>query len=310
MTINALFSAPPRQWDRYRPHLEAAFARAELDVALSRDHAPADVDYILFAPGGPVGDFGPYIRARGVFSLWAGVEKIVGNATLTQPLTRMVDDGLREGMRDWVVGHVMRHHLGMDTHIRRTAPDWTPVTPRLARERLVTVLGLGELGMTCALALTDLGFPVTGWSRNPKGAPLARCLSGPAGLHDALTGTEIVVLLTPLTPDTENLMNAEFLALPAPGAVILNPGRGGLIDDDALLAALDRGQIGHATLDTFRVEPLPDDHPFWHHPRVTITPHIAAETRPAISADVLVENIRRGEAGLPFLYQVDRNAGY
>jgi glyoxylate/hydroxypyruvate reductase len=310
MTINALFLAQDRHWGSYRAPLEAAFAKAGLDAALSRAHAPEVVDYIIFAPGGPDTDFRPFTRAKAVFSLWAGVERIVGNDTLTQPLTRMVDDGLREGMRDWVVGHVMRHHLGMDEHICRTAPEWKPATPRLARDRPVTMLGLGALGMTCALALAALGFPVTGWSRSQKSAPaLSRCLSGPTGLSEALTGAEIVVLLTPLTPETENLMNAETLALLAPGAVILNPGRGALIDDTALLAALDSG-LGHATLDTFRTEPLPVDHPFWHHSRVTVTPHIAAETRPAISAGVVAENIRRGEAGEPFLHLVDRKAGY
>jgi glyoxylate/hydroxypyruvate reductase A len=94
------------------------------------------------------------------------------------------------------------------------------------------------------------------------------------------------------------------------GAVIVNPGRGPLIDDAALLAALDSGHLGHATLDVFRVEPLPADHPFWAHPRVTVTPHIASETRPETAAQVIAENIRRGEAGEPLLHVVDRSAGY
>ncbi|HAR53590.1 MAG TPA: glyoxylate/hydroxypyruvate reductase A, partial [Roseovarius nubinhibens] len=96
----------------------------------------------------------------------------------------------------------------------------------------------------------------------------------------------------------------------APGAVVINPGRGPLIDDEALLAALDSGHLGHATLDVFRVEPLPEDHPFWSHPKVTVTPHIASETRADTAAEVIVENIRRGEAGEPFLHLVDRKTGY
>ena len=92
--------------------------------------------------------------------------------------------------------------------------------------------------------------------------------------------------------------------------MILNPGRGPLIDDEALLAALDSGHVGHATLDTFRVEPLPDDHPYWTHPRVTVTPHVASDTRTATSAEVVAENIRRNEAGAPMLYLVYRGAGY
>jgi glyoxylate/hydroxypyruvate reductase A len=175
----------------------------------------------------------------------------------------------------------------------------------------VTVLGLGELGLAAARALAALGFPVTGWSRTLKDAPaLARTFSGPDGLAEALHGAEIVVLLTPLTPPTENLMDADRFRLPARGFALLNPGRGALIDDAALLAALDQGQAGHATLDVFREEPLPPDHPFWAHPKVTVTPHVAAETRPRSAARVIAENVRRGEAGEPLLHLVDRAAGY
>jgi glyoxylate/hydroxypyruvate reductase A len=154
--------------------------------------------------------------------------------------------------------------------------------------------------------LRALNFPVTGWSRTEKPG----CLHGEEGLRKALSGAQIVVLLLPKTPETENLLNAERLALLPKGAVILNPGRGALIDDAALLAALDAGHIGHATLDVFRVEPLPADHPFWTHPRVTVTPHIAADTRAYSAARVIAENIRRGEAGEPFLHLVDRARGY
>ncbi len=125
-----------------------------------------------------------------------------------------------------------------------------------------------------------------------------------------LATSEILVLLLPLTPATRNVIDARALALMPEGAVIVNPGRGALIDDEALLASLDAGHTGHATLDVFRTEPLPPDHPFWGHPRVTVTPHIAAETRPASAARVIAENIRRGEAGEPFLHLVDRNTGY
>jgi glyoxylate/hydroxypyruvate reductase A len=118
------------------------------------------------------------------------------------------------------------------------------------------------------------------------------------------------VLLLPLTDETENLLDARTLALLPEGSMIVNPGRGPLIDDEALIAALDRGQVAHATLDVFREEPLPPEHPFWAHPGVTVTPHIASETRPETAAQVVAENIRRGEAGAPFLHLVDRAHGY
>ncbi|EYD72117.1 D-3-phosphoglycerate dehydrogenase [Rubellimicrobium mesophilum DSM 19309] len=309
--VKVLFAARDKDWEDYREVLPRALAEAGVNADLSCDHPPQEVDWIVYAPGGTLSDFSPYARAKGVLSLWAGVERIVGNPTLTQPLARMVDSGLRQGMVEWVVGQALRHHLGLDRHVLHQDGVWRHEAPKLATDRPVTVLGLGELGLACALALAALGFPVTGWSRRPTEEPrLARTLSGADGLAEALRGAEIVVLLLPLTPDTENLMDADRLALPARGFVLLNPGRGALIDDAALLAALDSGQVGHATLDVFRQEPLPPDHPFWAHPRVTVTPHIAAETRPATAARVIAENVRRGEAGEPLLYLVDRGAGY
>ena len=310
MSINALFAAPPALWPEFQPALDAAFARAGLDVRLSQSHDPADVDYLVFGPGGPVTDFTPFTRAKAVLNLWAGVEKIIGNPTLRIPLTRMVDPGLTKGMVEYVTAHVLRHHLGLDTDILGQTGTWLPRTGPLAMDRPVTILGLGVLGQACAQMLAQIGFTVTGWSLSPKSIPGIRCLSGERGLTNALTAAQIVVTLLPLTAQTDSILNDATLSLLAPGAVLINPGRGGLIDDAALLRALARGQIGHATLDVFRTEPLPSDHPFWTHPRITVTPHIAADTRPETSATVIAENIRRGQAGEPWLYLVDRTKGY
>ncbi|MCV6584794.1 MAG: glyoxylate/hydroxypyruvate reductase A [Marinibacterium sp.] len=310
MPVNALFAAHPSRWAIYQPALTAAFARAGVDVDLRQDFAPEAVDYIIYAPNSDLQDFRPYTRAKAVLNLWAGVEKIVGNTTLTQPLARMVDAGMTDGMVEWVLGHVMRHHLGMDQDIVNPTHRWQPHVPPLARDRPVTVLGLGELGTAAARAIAQVGFPVTGWSRSPKSIPGLTTHAGPEGLTQALKSAQILVLLLPDTPATTGILKADTLAMLPRGAMILNPGRGPLIDDDALIAALDSGQIGHATLDVFRTEPLPADHPFWRHPKVTVTPHIASETRPGSASDTIAENIRRGEAGEPFLYLVDRSRGY
>jgi len=305
-----LFAAPA-VWADYTTILPQALAEAGLSAQIVTEAAdPALVDYIVYAPSAPLQDFTPFTRCKAVLSLWAGVERIVGNATLTQPLARMVDPSLTEGMVEWVVGHVLRHHLGMDRHIVNPAHIWDPTCPPRARERPVAMLGLGALGLACARALQALNFPVTGWSRAPKSIPGLTCLSGADGLAKALSRAEIVVTLLPRTPQTENLLNAQTLSYLPKGAFILNPGRGPLIEDKALLAALNSGQIAHATLDVFRTEPLPPDHPFWSHPQITVTPHIAADTRPHSAARVLVENIRRSEAGEPLLHLVDRVLGY
>jgi glyoxylate/hydroxypyruvate reductase A len=307
MMTTVYFAAGRALWAEYGAALRAALAALPTDAHLSDSCAdPAAVDYIIYAPSSPLQDFTPFTRCKAVLSLWAGVERIVGNPTLTQPLCRMVDPALTEGMVEWVVGHTLRHHLGMDRHIVNPRHIWDNSCPPLARERPVAMLGMGALGAACAAALSALNFPVTGWSRSPKPS----CLHGDAGLAQALRTAQIVVTLLPRTPQTENLLNAARLALLPRGAVILNPGRGALIDDDALLAALDAGDVGHATLDVFRTEPLPQDHRYWTHPRVTVTPHIAADTRPASATRVIAENIRRGEAGEAFLHLVDRARGY
>ncbi|MBQ2260666.1 MAG: glyoxylate/hydroxypyruvate reductase A [Loktanella sp.] len=309
--LKVLFSAKPAAWEEYHAPLNAAFAAAGLDVDLSRDQVPAETDYIVFAPNGPVKDFAPYTKTKAVLSLWAGVETVVDNATLTQPLCRLVDTSLTQGMVEWVTGHALRHHLGIDAHIHGQDGIWRDqITPPLAKARPVTILGIGALGAACGQALTAFGFPVTGWSRSAKDVPGLRCLHGDDGLKAALTDAQIVITLLPQTPQTGNILNADSLALLAKGAFVINPGRGPLIDDDALLRALDSGQIAHATLDVFRVEPLPADHPFWAHPQVTVTPHIAATTRAETAAEIIVDNIRRGETGRPFLNVVDRGRGY
>lgn len=310
MTLTILFAPGDALWQNYRDPLNDALRDAGLDAVLTREADPASVDYIVYAPGSDLNDFSAYTRCRAVLNLWAGVERIAGNPTLTQPLCRMVDPALTQGMVEYVAGHVLRYHLGLDDHITRQDGIWRPTAPPLASERRVVVLGLGELGQACATALAALGFAVHGWARRARAVPGVTCHAGPEGLTQALSYGDIVVTLLPQTAETQNLLDAQRLSLLPRGARLINPGRGPLIDDDALLAALDSGQVGHATLDVFRTEPLRADHPFWAHPRVTVTPHIAAETRPRSAARVIVDNIVRGQAGQPLLHQVDLGAGY
>lgn len=309
--LTILFAARPDRWGAYEAPLNRAIAAAGLsDFRVVTEAAPEEVDYIVYAPNSGVQDFSVFPNLRAILNLWAGVETIVGNPTITVPLCRMVDTGLREGMREWVTGHALRYHLGMDAHINGEPGVWDPKVPPLARDRTVAVLGLGELGTACAETLLALGFTVTGWSRSPKSIPGVTSFHGDDGLMACLSTAEIAVLLLPNTPATENTLNARTLAAMPRGSFVINPGRGPLIDDDALLAALDSGQIAHATLDVFRVEPLPADHPFWAHPRITVTPHIASETRPDSAAEVVAENIRRAQSGEPLIHLVDRSAGY
>jgi glyoxylate/hydroxypyruvate reductase A len=308
--ISILFAAKPERWPTYEAPLRAALKAANIEAQLAQDIAPDQVDYIVYAPNSDLQDFTPYTRAKAVLNLWAGVEQITGNETLKIPLARMVDPGLTKGMVEWVTGHVMRYHLGMDAHIVNPSHEWKIKTPPLAQEREVVIFGLGALGTACAKVLLGLGFRVTGWSRSAKVVAGVTCLHGDEGFGEALRRAEIAVTLLPDTPATTDIFNAKTLGQMPHGSFLINPGRGPLIDDDALIAALDSGQIAHATLDVFRTEPLPKEHPFWAHPQVTVTPHIAAETRASTASEVIVENIKRGEQGAPFINLVDRTLGY
>jgi glyoxylate/hydroxypyruvate reductase A len=312
MMKTVLFSAPVSSWKGYAPFLKDLFKKAGLDMNLVREtDAPSRVDYIIYAPNGPVQNFAPYKNVKLVQSLWAGVETALQNKTLTQPLARMVDPGMSQGMSDYVLGHVMRHHLGMAYHVAAKTGEWlNHLTPPLARNRTVGFLGIGALGLYCAHAVAKQGFNVVGWSRALKTDDVITCYTGADGLRDVLAQSDILVLLMPDTPETVNMINTDAIAHMKNGAAIINPGRGPLIDDAALLKGLDSGKLSGATLDVFRVEPLPANDPYWIHPKVLVTPHIASETRLETSAAVVVENIGRGEAGQPFLHLVDRSAGY
>ena len=309
--INILFAAVSERWDQYQEHLKKELDLIGLEYKLSEKLPPSEVDYIIYAPNSSIKDFSVFTNLKAVLNLWAGVEDVVKNKTLKVPLARMVDEGLTQGMKEWVLGHVMRHHLGTDLHIFGQDGKWRDWSvPPLAKDRNVTILGLGALGAECASTLAKVGFKVYGWSSTEKSVENVICHHGFEGLEKSLFGSEIVVLLLPSTADTENIINEKTLSYLAKNAVIINPGRGTLIDEKALLKSLDDGKLAHATLDVFRQEPLPADHPFWQHPKITVTPHIASETKPQTASQVIAANILRFEKGKPLLYQVNFETGY
>ena len=310
MTIKILFSANEENWKRYKAPLQDALDDKSLDYELGTTITPSEVDYIIYAPSSPLQDFSPYTKLKAVLNLWAGVEEVTNNKTLKVPLARMVDSGLTDGMVEWVTGHTLRHHLGIDKHIHGQDGIWRSYVPPLAKDRVITILGLGTLGTACGIALKRLGFNVRGWSRREKRVDGIQCFYGDEQIDSSLMDADIVVLLLPDTPLTQNILNKHTLNLLKRGAFVLNPGRGPLIDDDALLAALDSGQIEHATLDVFRIEPLPQNHQYWSNNKVTVIPHKASETRPKTASQVIAMNIGRAENGQELLYLVDRENGY
>ena len=309
--INILFAAVTERWDQYKQPLKKELDLTGLEYNLSEKLPPSKVNYIIYAPNSSIKDFSVFTNLKAVLNLWAGVEDVVNNKTLKVPLARMVDEGLTQGMKEWVLGHVMRYHLGIDLHIFGQDGQWRDWSaPPLASQRKVTILGLGALGAECANALAKVGFNVRGWSLTEKSISNVICHHGFKGLEKSLFGSEIVILLLPSTAATENIINTKTISYLSKNAVIINPGRGTLIDETALLKSLDDGKLAHATLDVFRQEPLPADHLFWQHPKITVTPHIASETRPKTASQVIATNIDRFEKGKPLLYQVNFEAGY
>ena len=310
MTLKILFSASKKNWNEYKAPLEEAFTSVSLDYDLRTSFAPSEVDYIIYAPSSSLQDFSPYTSLKAVLNLWAGVEGVAFNKTLKVPLARMVDSGLTSGMVEWVTGHTLRHHLGIDKHIHGQDGVWRSYVPPLAKDRVVTILGLGTLGTACGTALRSLGFNVRGWSRRKKSIDGISCFYGNDQIDFSLMDADIVILLLPDTPPTQNILNHHTLNLTKKGAFVLNPGRGPLIDDDALITALDSGQLEHATLDVFRIEPLPENHRYWSHKKVTVVPHKASETRPKTSSQVIAKNRKSAENGKELLHLVDKETGY
>jgi glyoxylate/hydroxypyruvate reductase A len=273
---------------------------------------PAGIDYALVWRPEP-GFLASLPNLKLILSLGAGVDHLLGDPLLPRhlPIVRLVDPHMTDAMSEYVVLQVLRlHRRDLDYRAQQEAREWRELDEKNAAERRVGILGLGELGRDAAKKLKTLGFDVAGWSRSEKTLAGIASHAGAAGLPALLARSEILVCLLPLTAETEAILNAHTLALLPKGAALVNAARGAHLLEADLLAALATGQISAAVLDVFNDEPLPAGHPFWHHPRVVVTPHIAAFTNPATAAPIILDNIRRFEAGRPLLSRVDPARGY
>jgi glyoxylate/hydroxypyruvate reductase A len=273
---------------------------------------PAEIDVALVWRPAP-GWLASLPNLKLILSQGAGVDHILADKLLPRdvPIVRLVDPYMTRSMVEYVAFQVLRLHL-KEPEFRRQREQriWRQLVPPSARDRRVGILGLGELGTACAEALVALGFDVAGWSRSPKQLPGVTSFSGAEAFGAFLARTEILVCLIPLTPATEGILcRTTFEQMPR-GASVINVGRGGHLVEADLLAALEDGQVGEAVLDVFATEPLPQDHPFWDHPRIVVTPHVAALTNPATAAEVIAANVRLLERGEDWPDRIDRAAGY
>jgi glyoxylate/hydroxypyruvate reductase len=272
----------------------------------------ADIDFAIVGGKAP-GDLRGFANLRAIQSTWAGVNHLLADTNLPfdRPLARMVDQGLTVSMTEYVVLHVLDSARdGPRLRAAQRAAQWLDLDPVPPGSVTVAILGLGTLGTDAATRLAGLGFTVRGWSRSRKEIAGMESFAGGDGLRECLSGAQILVCLLPLTDDTRGILNAATFAPLARGAVLIHAARGAHLVEADLLAALQSGQLARAVLDVFAAEPLPADHPFWRHPQVTVTPHVAAITRPGTGAADIVENYRRAMAGDRLINQVDRAKGY
>jgi len=285
----------------------------ELDVRVSPDLGdPADIETALVWKA-PPGELASLPNLKLITNLGAGVDPILADATIPPhiPVARLGDEVMAQMMAQFVTMCVLRHYRELGRYERQhREARWHYELPRASYDVPVGVMGIGLLGGAAARMLASIGFRVAGWGRSARTLDGIETYHGPGGLAPFLARTEILVCLLPLTRETRHIVGRDALyALPR-GAKLINCGRGGTVDEAALLAALRDGQIAEATLDVFETEPLPETHPFWRMEQVLVLPHIASIAVPEIAARDVVENIRRLGQGLPLLNIVDRVRGY
>lgn len=272
----------------------------------------ADIEYAVIAVPEP-GVLAGLPNLKAVLSLWAGVDSLLGDPTFPRhiPLARMVDPLLGVDMTHFAIHWVLHFHRGLHRYaaFQRRA-EWHPLAYPEAADRRVGVMGLGVLGSDAAAKLAALGFAVAGWDALEKSLEGVECFAGAERLEAFLNRTEILVVLLPLTGETRGIINARTLAALPRGAFLISLARGGHIVDDDLLAALDSGHLSMALLDAFRQEPLAPEHPFWRHPGVIVTPHVASKTTPRTAAAEVAIDVRRLLAGGMPRHLVDVTRGY
>ena len=245
-----------------------------------------------------------------VHSTWAGVERLVAELPSTLPIVRLTDPQLADTMAEAVLTAVLWLHRHGHTYAQQQRRRvWAMQDVPIPAARRISILGLGRLGRQAAERLVANGFAVSGWSRSAKLVDGITTFHGAAGFHSALDA-DIVVSLLPATPETKGIIDAAAFGAMPRGAAFVNFGRGATVDETALLAALDNGHLDHALLDVFATEPLPPNHPFWAHERVTVWPHASAPTNKQTASVVIAEAVGQWRQTGALPPAVDRARGY
>jgi len=299
-------------WKGWRERLGQALGES-IDMRAWGQHGDVNDIGIALAWKPPPGALARLPNLKLIVSLGMGVDHLLIDPDLPRnvPIVRIIDPGLVGQMSEYAIYWALRHHRDIDAYMelqRRKVWEEIPYTDTVLRR--VGILGLGEIGADTARKFAMLGFPTAGWSRTPRKIDGFECFHGPEGLSALLARSDILIDVLPMTPQTANMLDARAFARLPKGAYFINMARGGHVVDADLLAALDSGRLAGATLDVFHVEPLPSDHPYWTHPKVRVTPHIAGPTNPRTAAASVADNVRRLRAGQPLVNLIDRAAGY
>ena len=287
-------------------------------------HAP-DIDFCIWPDIGDVADVrclaawappADFIASlpnlEMLFSIGAGIDQFdMGSIPAHVGVARMLEPGIAQGMVEYCsLATLTLHRHMLDYRAAQAEGRWAPIKLVPAADRRAGVMGLGNLGRQVLERLKTFGFPLSGWSRSAHAIDGVECFAGEAGLPRFLAQCDILICLLPLTPDTRGILcRKTFDQLPS-GAAIVNAARGGHLVEQDLLPALDAGQVSGAMLDVMEPEPPAADHPFWRHPRIMITPHVASMTQAESAAQALIANIRRHREGKPVEGLVSRELGY
>ena len=306
MNITICFaSLPPEPWvQAVQQALPDARVSAWAPGAPPADHA------IVWAP--PQQFIDEQTALQTLFNIGAGVDALLQlKLPPSLKVVRLDDAGMSVQMAEYVCHAVIRHFREFDGYDADTAAGkWSYRKPRSRADFAVGVMGLGVLGERVAKALQVFEFPVNGYSRSAKDLPGIRCFSGAQGLPEFLAATRVLVNLMPLTPETENILNQGTLSQLQAGGYVINVARGKHLVEEDLIALIDKGYLAGATLDVFRTEPLPADHPFWQHPKITVTPHTSARTLREESIAQIVGKMQALQRGEPIRGVVDHQRGY
>ncbi|MEQ1879527.1 MAG: glyoxylate/hydroxypyruvate reductase A [Burkholderiales bacterium] len=309
--MSILFCSAAEAPEPWREALSEAFPGLEFQVY--SEIARLDEVRYLLAWNPPSGLWQRMPRLRAVLWLGAGVDRLLSDPSLPPdlPIVRLVDAGFAQQMSEYALYAVLHFQRRMGEYAAmQKACVWRPLSEPIARDWPVGVLGLGAIGAAVAKRMAQMGFPVFGWSA--RGAPIegVEVFSGKRGAREVLARAQVLVNILPLTAQTANFFDSGVFSRMRHGAYLVNIARGGHIVEVDLLAALDAGRLSGAMLDVFRDEPLPKSHPFWGHPKIILTPHVAAQTNVLLARSQIIENIARLERGEMPHGLVDRRRGY